>query len=205
MTANAVNQMYNLSDQLKQLPIIEVWRRYIGTVPRQRGNRFYDLCPFHGGEKHPSAVLYSDSNSWFCFGCHAGGSTIDLVIVALGVDFKTAKKVMSADFGLAAPELSPHERAEARRRSLMIKYKRELEDRFIAKVDEAHRELAAPYRAINNHLAKIKSVEDLDARGGLYHIEIIMDQALEILRNGTAKEQFAVLNDPMIRGWMGWE
>ena len=26
-------------------------------------------CPFHGADKHPSARIYEDTNSWYCFTC----------------------------------------------------------------------------------------------------------------------------------------
>jgi len=35
------------------------------------------LCPVHD-EDTPSARVFPESNSWSCFGCKAGGSTIDL-------------------------------------------------------------------------------------------------------------------------------
>ena len=42
-------------------------------------------CPFHN-EKTPSLSIYEDSNSWFCFGCGAGTSAIDFVMLKEGYD-----------------------------------------------------------------------------------------------------------------------
>ena len=45
---------------------------------RRSGRNLMGLCPFHG-EKTPSFVLYPESNSFYCFGCGAGGDTITCV------------------------------------------------------------------------------------------------------------------------------
>lgn len=39
-------------------------------------------CPAHNDE-HPSAHIYDNNNSWHCFVCEAGGTTIDLVMDTL--------------------------------------------------------------------------------------------------------------------------
>ena len=37
------------------------------------------LCPFHS-EKTPSYVVYPDTESFYCFGCGAGGDVISFIM-----------------------------------------------------------------------------------------------------------------------------
>lgn len=39
---------------------------------KRRGRNLVGLCPFHS-EKTPSFTVYPDSQSFYCFGCGAGG------------------------------------------------------------------------------------------------------------------------------------
>ncbi len=56
----------------------------------QRGGRNPRcICPFHQ-EKTPSLTLFASTNTWHCFGCHAGGDGITLVRKLLGHTFPQA-------------------------------------------------------------------------------------------------------------------
>lgn len=56
-------------------------------------------CPFHG-EKNPSMKLFQDDRGFYCFGCHKGGSVIDLVAGLLGLDPLEAVRRLNEDFRL---------------------------------------------------------------------------------------------------------
>ena len=45
---------------------------------KKRGRVFTGLCPFHS-EKTPSFTVYPDSQSFYCFGCGAGGDVITFI------------------------------------------------------------------------------------------------------------------------------
>ena len=77
------------------LPIADVMVLY--GIEVKHSNKA--LCPLHN-EKTPSFTLYPASNSWYCFGCGAGGSTIDFVMQVHGVDALEAAQKLDADFGL---------------------------------------------------------------------------------------------------------
>ncbi len=51
--------------------------------------RGFCCCPFHG-EDTPSCKVYEKSQSFYCFGCGEGGSTIDFVMKYLKMDFADA-------------------------------------------------------------------------------------------------------------------
>ena len=81
-------------------------------------------CPCHG-EKTPSLKVYRDpSRGWHCFGCHRGGSVIDLVMLEHGLRFRDAMKKINEDFDLGLPIGKPQNGAERRRLALEIETRR---------------------------------------------------------------------------------
>ena len=45
---------------------------------KRRGKNLVGLCPFHS-EKTPSFTVYPENNSFYCFGCGAGGDVVTFV------------------------------------------------------------------------------------------------------------------------------
>ena len=71
-------------ERIKELNRIEdVMRSYV-TLKRS-GRTYKCLCPFHS-ERTPSMVVYPESNSFYCFGCGAGGDTITFIMKAENLD-----------------------------------------------------------------------------------------------------------------------
>ena len=70
-------------------------------------------CPFHAGDNTASLKIYKGSKGWHCFGCGAGGSVIDFVMMFFNIDFKQAVIRLDGDFDLGLPlsrKLTPKER-----------------------------------------------------------------------------------------------
>lgn len=89
---------------------------HLGLSPNYAG---FCQCPLHG-EKTASMKLYPGSRGWYCFGCHQGGSVIDLVMLYYGLDLKGAIELVNADFQLGLPigrEPTQAEQEEARKRA----------------------------------------------------------------------------------------
>ncbi len=120
----------------------------------------------------------------------------------LNLKFKDAVRVMASDFGIAMPGSSKEERAEARRIGFIAKLKREMDARFRRVESESHQALSSLYHAVSNTLADIKTPEDLDQLGGLYHIQIILENYLEALRYGMPEDKQAALSDARRGGWL---
>lgn len=78
-------------DISKGYPIHEVASRSIEL--RQYGNKYVGICPFHN-EKTPSFYLYTESNTYHCFGCGKHGDVINLTMELNGVDFKNAVELL---------------------------------------------------------------------------------------------------------------
>lgn len=73
-------------DCAKQVAIQDI--HDFGKV-RTFGKRIKALCPFHN-EKTPSFYIFTDTNSFHCFGCNAGGDVIKFVQKLHGLSFKDA-------------------------------------------------------------------------------------------------------------------
>jgi len=87
---NALNKKNYLSvEEIKKTPIADVAIQLNLHLKPLGSNKFVSLCPFHK-EKHPSLVLYTNTNRFYCFGCHKKGDVIDLVMEVKKCSFKEA-------------------------------------------------------------------------------------------------------------------
>ena len=65
--------------EIRKINIRDFMERRGYKIEFDSPNRSKIKCPLHN-EKTPSFVIYAESNSYYCFGCHTGGSIIDLVM-----------------------------------------------------------------------------------------------------------------------------
>lgn len=70
---------------------------------KRRGKTLVGLCPFHN-EKTPSFTVYPESNSFYCFGCGAGGDVITFVRRMENLDYIEAVKSVAQMAGVPMPE-----------------------------------------------------------------------------------------------------
>ncbi len=70
---------------------------------KRRGRNLTGLCPFHS-EKTPSFTVYPDSQSFYCFGCGAGGDVVTFVRRVENLDYVEAIRFLAQKAGLAMPE-----------------------------------------------------------------------------------------------------
>ncbi len=70
---------------------------------RHRGRTHTGLCPFHS-EKTPSFVVYPETQSFYCFGCGAGGDVITFIKKINNIDYVEAVKLLAARAGMPMPE-----------------------------------------------------------------------------------------------------
>ena len=61
---------------------------------KQKGRRFWGCCPFHN-EKTPSFSVDSESQLYYCFGCHKGGTVIHFVMEMERMEFMDAVKLLA--------------------------------------------------------------------------------------------------------------
>ena len=77
------------------------------------------LCPFHS-EKTPSCHIYGDTQSFYCFGCGAGGDVITFIRLIERLDYIESVRFLAQRAGIPMPEDSYDRSAETRQRLLEI-------------------------------------------------------------------------------------
>lgn len=91
-------------DELRaRVSIEEVVSEYVRL--KQKGKRYWGLCPFHN-EKTPSFSVDSESQLYYCFGCHQGGTVINFVMAMERMEFMEAVKYLAERAHMELPQLS---------------------------------------------------------------------------------------------------
>ena len=79
-----------------EVSIIDVVKDRVALV--KRGKNYYCSCPFHN-EKTPSMVLYPETNSYYCFGCHESGNSLKFIEKFDNVNNFQAKQILITSYG----------------------------------------------------------------------------------------------------------
>lgn len=107
--------------QLKQAnPIDAVMGSYVRLV--RAGSLLKCQCPFHS-EKTPSCVVYTQNNSFYCFGCHAGGDVITFIMKIEGLQYMDAVRMLAERAGMQVPE-QERDNGEANMRMRLLELNR---------------------------------------------------------------------------------
>ena len=70
---------------------------------KKRGNTYVGLCPFHN-EKTPSFTVYPATQSFYCFGCGAGGDAVTFIKKIENLDYIDAVKLLAERAGMQMPQ-----------------------------------------------------------------------------------------------------
>lgn len=109
-------------DFLEQLraacPMETIAGNYVNLI--RRGRHYVCNCPFHS-EKSPSCTIFPDTQSFYCFGCGAGGDVITWVRRMENLEFTDAVKQLAEKSGLQVPnDREADRRAQLRTRIFAI-------------------------------------------------------------------------------------
>lgn len=85
---------------------------------KRRGATLVGLCPFHN-EKTPSFTVYPATQSFYCFGCGAGGDAITFVKKIDNLDYLDAVKTLAQRAGLQMPQEGFDDSLSKRRRRIL--------------------------------------------------------------------------------------
>lgn len=85
---------------------------------KRRGATLVGLCPFHN-EKTPSFTVYPATQSFYCFGCGAGGDAITFVKKIENLDYLDAVKILAQRAGLQMPQEGFDDSLSKRRRRIL--------------------------------------------------------------------------------------
>ena len=82
------------------------------------------LCPFHS-EKTASCTIYPDTQSFYCFGCGAGGDVITFIMKIENLDYLEAVKMLAERSGIPLPEDSSKGDDTVRKKQRLYEINRE--------------------------------------------------------------------------------
>ena len=85
---------------------------------KRRGATQVGLCPFHN-EKTPSFTVYPATQSFYCFGCGAGGDAITFLKKIENLDYLDAVKTLAQRAGLQMPQEGFDDSLSKRRRRIL--------------------------------------------------------------------------------------
>lgn len=77
--------------------IVELIGSYVNL--KRAGSNFNGLCPYHG-EKTPSFTVFPGTQSFYCFGCGAGGDAITFVMRSENLDYPSALEFLAKRAGI---------------------------------------------------------------------------------------------------------
>lgn len=91
---------------------------------KKRGSTSVGLCPFHN-EKTPSFTVYNDTQSFYCFGCGAGGDAVTFIKKIENLDYIDAVKLLAQRAGIQMPEDASYDDSLSKKRRRILEINRE--------------------------------------------------------------------------------
>ncbi len=96
---------------------------------KKRGRTHVCNCPFHS-EKTPSCTVFPDTQSFYCFGCGAGGDVITFTMKMENLGYMEAVRLLAQRCGMELPTENPEEARNARRKVRCLEINREAANFF---------------------------------------------------------------------------
>ncbi|MCU5681275.1 CHC2 zinc finger domain-containing protein [Bacillus wiedmannii] len=184
-------------EQIKEnISIVEALEQYTHVkVPNPNRRSISVRCPFHS-DGSPSMAIYPNTNTFKCFtGCNDGrvGDVIDVVRLANSVDVKEAIVTLAKDFGLQNPTAEENNKLNQKR-------KRKKENTLVAaalnkKVIEQINNLNELAKAIRVQMQSIKTMEELEQLGEMYHLLPQIEYWLDCLVDDSDYVKIAALDE----------
>lgn len=81
--------------------IVSVIQGYVEL--KRSGSTYSCRCPFHS-ERTPSFHVYPDTQSYYCFGCGAGGDVVTFIRSIENLDYMESVRFLAQRAGMAMPE-----------------------------------------------------------------------------------------------------
>ncbi len=164
-------------ETIKTAVHIEDLMNYYGIHTNRQGMA---CCPLHN-EKTPSFKVYPKTNSFYCFGCGAGGDVIKFVELMENVGAASAARMLDGVFGLGVcdtkidPALMKEQIRRKRKKEALERYKaweRGFIDKLIAEKPEHEKILRSSevfsdlWCSAQNRLNEINNLLDIFLTSG---------------------------------------
>jgi|WetSurMetagenome_2_1015567.scaffolds.fasta_scaffold85738_2 hypothetical protein len=152
-----------------------------GVELRQRGRRWWGLCPFHS-EKIPSLTVNLEKQVFYCFGCGKGGDVFTFIKELKNLSFTEALNYLQVERPQRIVSLQEQERKR--------------EDRaFEGWVKSRREELADDFQTINKFSTYLHKPEDLEQYGDLLKDFSVMENDLDILTFGIPGKKMLLFKE----------
>jgi DNA primase len=101
----------------------------IGPVAnlQKAGKNYKGLCPFHN-ERTPSFYVFTENQTWHCFGCHESGDIFSFVQKQQNLEFREALGYLAAKAGVALDDQATSVSEEDRERNVARERLRKLNE-----------------------------------------------------------------------------
>ena len=101
MEGSLMNITKEFVEEIRQRnDVVELIGSYVNL--KRAGSNFNGLCPYHG-EKTPSFTVFPATQSFYCFGCGAGGDAITFVMKSENLDYPAAVEFLARRAGIPIP------------------------------------------------------------------------------------------------------
>lgn len=135
---------------LQRTDIVALISQYV-TLHRA-GSNYSGLCPFHS-EKTPSFTVFTASNSFYCFGCGAGGDAITFLRKMENMEYEDALARLAKQAGVRLPESTQVHEGRKYSRERLFQMNRDAARFFHASLHENTEEAHAAYRYLHEKRA----------------------------------------------------
>jgi DNA primase len=171
--------MINL-DEIKSIPIVDIYNHYVGGILITRGRQYWARCSWHGSDSEPSLKLYySSQNSWWCYGCQAGGSQIDMVMKALDLSVTEAIHRIQHDYNIGSNSIPDR---KIRKRQI----NRNINEMF----EEEFNRTFVKLGYLNRQLAKLsRDIKTCIRYPEIFMYQLTIDNFLEDMCSGNQADQ----------------
>ncbi|MEM8529255.1 MAG: DNA primase [Chloroflexota bacterium] len=106
--------MNSVIDTVKErIDIVDFIGEYVQL--RKAGRNYVGFCPFHQNTRTPAFTVFSETQSYHCFGCKASGTVFDFVMQREGLEFRETLEMLAHRVGV---ELKPRTEADEQRHQL---------------------------------------------------------------------------------------
>lgn len=192
-TKTSIPYRDDIFEIVREIPLIEVLERYSPNPLILKHGKPKMICPFHD-DKNPSVSV--KGQRWKCFGCGAGGDSIDLVARLYGLTSLEAAQMIAENFGLVVKRdkpLMPEQLKEIQRRN----ERRKLQGLWAQGADKLFRMACEMREAI------LTVTTPGDAEGETMETLAQLENLIDVLMYGNPTDIMHVLNGGWYHGYSG--
>ncbi len=117
-----------LEEVRDRVDIVDLISSYVNL--EKSGANYKGLCPFHN-EKTPSFTVSGKEQFYHCFGCGAGGDSIEFIIQKENLNFIEAVEFIASKYGIEIREETREEKSKRNKKDLAFEINREAAKFFL--------------------------------------------------------------------------